>query len=224
MSDEIVKQEESPPVPTMTEEAFNQIAQAGDFSRLSTTERSIFLWKFAEQMGVNPLTKPFNLIPIDGKLTLYATKGCADQLAMKHKLSTAIEEEILDEDRQTFTVKVKVSDQSGREDFNIGSVGVAELRGEGMANARMKAYTKAKRRAILSFLGFGFLDELEIESIRGASEEAIARRGMSTTLPPTKGTPNHVVQVVPPESPAPKIEASEPGQPLPPTQPPTEVK
>lgn len=226
MTDKIAKQEEAPP-PTMTEDAFNAIAQAGDFSRMGMTERSMFLWKFAERMKLNPLTKPFDLIPLNGKLTLYANRGCADQLSMMHGLSIEIVEEVMDEERQTFTVKVKVSDQkSGRFDYNIGSVGTAQLQGEAMANARMKAYTKAKRRAILSFLGFGFLDELEVESIRGGSEEAMSRRGVTATAsaPPSDAT-IPVVTIAPPTSSAPTVAAaSAPGKPLPPTQPPTSVK
>jgi hypothetical protein len=233
MSDEVVKvEEESPPMPSMTEDAFNQIVQAGDFSRLGQTERSIFLAKFAERLGLNWLTKPLDLIVLNGKLTIYANRTATDQLAQKHKLSTEILSEERDDERQVYTVKVRVTDPNNRSDVNIGSVGIAELQGEAYSNATMKAYTKAKRRAILAFTGLGFLDELEIQSIQGSSEEAMARRGVSTTavFPAAADKADDdaaasVVQVAAPENPAPQIEATPtPGKPLPPSQPPTEVK
>ena len=42
------------------------------------------------------------------------------------------------------------------------------LKGDDLSNAMMKAVTKAKRRAILSMTGLGFLDESEVGSIQGA--------------------------------------------------------
>ena len=42
---------------------------------------------------------------------------------------------------------------------------IAKLTGDALANALMKAETKAKRRATLSLCGLGFLDETEIETI-----------------------------------------------------------
>jgi hypothetical protein len=57
-----------------------------------------------------------------------------------------------------------------------GAVSVQGLKGEALANALMKAETKAKRRATLSICGLGFLDETEIEDIP-------ADKGPRTTLP-----------------------------------------
>ena len=42
------------------------------------------------------------------------------------------------------------------------------LKGEALANAMMKAETKAKRRATLSICGLALLDELEVETIPNA--------------------------------------------------------
>lgn len=230
MADEIVKQEEAAPsMPTMSEDAFNQIAQAGDFSRLNQTERSIFLAKFCERLGLNWLTKPIDLIPLNGKLTLYANRTATDQLAQKHKLSTEILEETKDDDREVYTVKVRVTDPDGRQEVNIGSVGISGLLGESYSNACMKAYTKGKRRAVMSYSGLGFLDELEVQSIQGSSEEALARRGVTVTpvgSPATIPGETQPVVVAAPASPAPKVpEATAvPGMPLAPLQPPVDVK
>jgi hypothetical protein len=69
------------------------------------------------------------------------------------------------------TVTVRGRTRDGREDVEIGVVSVAGLRGDALANAEMKALTKAKRRLTLSLAGLGWLDETEAESIPGAQRE-----------------------------------------------------
>ena len=53
--------------------------------------------------------------------------------------------------------------RDGRTDTSTGAVPVAGLAGENLANALMKAETKAKRRLTLSLCGLGLLDETEVE-------------------------------------------------------------
>ena len=50
----------------------------------------------------------------------------------------------------------------------FGAVNVAGLKADALANAYMKAITKAKRRATLSISGLGWIDESEIETISTA--------------------------------------------------------
>jgi hypothetical protein len=64
-----------------------------------------------------------------------------------------------------------VSDKSGRTDIATGALTISGLKGNDMANALMKAETKAKRRATLSICGLGLLDETELETIPQASTE-----------------------------------------------------
>jgi len=212
----------APPVDnTLTQEAFDQLIQGGDLSRLTSPQRSQYVWKFTEKLGLNPLTKPIDLIPLNGKLTLYANRTATDQLAKIHSISVEVLDRELDAEGGTYTVRVRVKDPSGREDENIGSVGITNLSGEALANAKMKAYTKAKRRAILSFCGLGFLDELEIESIQGRSEEARAAGlapAPSAAPAPVPAAPT--VTVAAPPNPAPQIPA---GQPQSPAVPPFQV-
>jgi hypothetical protein len=66
-------------------------------------------------------------------------------------------------------VQARATDKSGRTDEATGAVSIAGLRGEAMANAILKAETKAKRRVTLSIVGMGMLDETEVESIPGAA-------------------------------------------------------
>jgi putative phage-type endonuclease len=67
-----------------------------------------------------------------------------------------------------FVVVATGRDRSGREDSSTGAVSTAGLRGEALANAMMKAETKAKRRLTLSLAGLGMTDETEVDSIPGA--------------------------------------------------------
>ena len=46
-----------------------------------------------------------------------------------------------------------------------GAVTIDGLKGDALANAIMKAATKAKRRAVLALLGLNMLDESELETI-----------------------------------------------------------
>jgi len=59
----------------------------GDLSRLSPRERVIYYNAVCQSLGLNPLSKPFELIKLNGKLTLYARKDCTDQLRKLHKIS-----------------------------------------------------------------------------------------------------------------------------------------
>jgi hypothetical protein len=60
----------------------------------------------------------------------------------------------------------------GRTDAAKGAVNISGLKGEALANALMKAETKAKRRATLSICGLGFLDETEVEDIPASAKDS----------------------------------------------------
>jgi hypothetical protein len=62
-------------------------------------------------------------------------------------------------------VTARAKDRTGREDESTGAVALGTLKGDAMANALMKAETKAKRRVTLSLAGLGWLDETELETI-----------------------------------------------------------
>ena len=66
-------------------------------------------------------------------------------------------------------------DKDGKKDESSGSVSIAGLRAMDLANAMMKAETKAKRRLTLSICGLGYLDETEIEDMQRAAPAAPAR-------------------------------------------------
>lgn len=177
-------------------EIMERVFISGDLSRLTPEERTRYYMQTCESIGVNPLTKPFDYVTLNGKMQLYALKACTDQLRGNRNLSVAVKEKLVAND--ILTVTVEVTDPSGRRDEDYGAVNIKGLQGDALANATMKALTKAKRRATLSFCGLGMLDETELETIPASARNITppARRITSDPLqataqaqlpPPTNG-------------------------------------
>lgn len=144
-----------------------QVLIKGDLSSLTSEQRSNYYMKVCDSVGLNMLTKPFEYITLNGKLTLYVLRSCTDQLRSIHKVSV---EELAETEREgVFIVTAKVKNGDGRTDIAKGAVNISGLKGEMLANALMKAETKAKRRATLSICGLGMLDETEVETIPAAT-------------------------------------------------------
>lgn len=139
---------------------------SGDLAKLTPQERVNYYGEVCKSVGLNPLTRPFEYITLNGKLTLYALRACTDQLRSIYAVSV---EEMSESERDgVFIVTAKVRNADARTDIAKGAVNISGLKGEALANAMMKAETKAKRRATLSLCGLGWLDESEVESIPGA--------------------------------------------------------
>lgn len=137
----------------------------GDLSKLSPQERVNYYTAVCESLGLNPLTKPFDYIPLSGKLILYATRNCGEQLRKIYGVSiTDMTTQLIGDDM--LVVTVKGVDASGRCDIASGAVSLGTLKGEARANAMLKCETKAKRRLALSICSLGMLDETEVESIQ----------------------------------------------------------
>lgn len=160
-------------------EIMEQVIIKGDLSKLTPQERTSYYMKVCESIGLNPLTKPFEYILLNNKLQLYALKACTEQLRGIHGVSVTDLNESMHEG--VFIVTAKVVNKDGRTDAAKGAVPTAGLKGEALANAMMKAETKAKRRATLSLCGLGWLDESEIESIPGA--QVVPGGGAAPILP-----------------------------------------
>jgi hypothetical protein len=147
----------------MSDNKYELAIVSGDLSKLTTEERLAYYKKTCESLNLNPLSKPFDYINLNGKLTLYATRTATDQLRMLHKVSLKITNREIVNDCYVVTVQASLPD--GRADETSGAVFVGSAKGDSYANAIMKAETKAKRRATLSICGLGMIDESEIESI-----------------------------------------------------------
>jgi hypothetical protein len=130
-----------------------QVLIGGDLSKLSEVERLTYYKNVCDSVGLNPLTKPFDYITLNGRLTLYARKDATDQLRQLHKISIKITaREKIDE---VYVVTADASNKDGRTDSSTGAVNVAGLKGDNLANAMMKAETKSKRRVTLFYLRLG---------------------------------------------------------------------
>ena len=156
-------------------ENLEKVVVSGNLADLTVNERIGYYARVCESLGLNPLTHPFEYMTLNGRLILYARKDATDQLRRVNGISvTGIRREA-DEDLGLQIVTVEGRDRDGRTDSSIGVVSTKGLAGESLANALMKAETKAKRRMTLSLAGLGWLDETEIAS---ATDEPVARTSL----------------------------------------------
>jgi hypothetical protein len=174
----------APFTPAKAYEIMEAVLIRGDLSRLNPQERANYYVRVCQSVGLNPMTKPFEYLTLNGRLVLYALKACTDQLRSIHKISVT---ELTRVERDgAFIVTAKMIDGTGRTDADIGAVNIAGLQGDALANAMMKAATKAKRRATLSLCGLGLLDELEVETIPDARPQQVPRTNPKTVVPAPK--------------------------------------
>lgn len=139
----------------------------GDLAKLDAKGRVSYMTLVCKALGLNPLTKPFEFINLNGKLTMYAKRECTEQLRKLHGVSlTIVGREVIE---GVYIVTARAQDKTGRQDESTGAVPIDRVSGEARANAVMKAETKAKRRVTLSICGLGMLDESEVDSVPGAT-------------------------------------------------------
>jgi hypothetical protein len=163
-----------------------KVLLGGDLSVLNPSERLVYYNAVCESLGLNPLTRPFEYIELNHKLVLYARKDCTDQLRTNRTIDVTIPSREVTGELIVVTARAKTMD--GRTDESIGAVPRSKEDGEWrtgqngkrffvgkgtysplgpeeMANAMMKAETKAKRRVTLSICGLGVLDEIEVDDV-----------------------------------------------------------
>lgn len=146
------------------------VVVGGDLSKLNTADRLTWYKARCEAAGLDPFTKPFDYITLNGKLTLYATKTATDQLIAKHHLTVTIIDRQALADLGIYEVLSRVTRTDGTTVDDVGVVSIAGLRGELLCNAILKAVTKSKRRTVLSACGLGMMDESEVESAAVTTE------------------------------------------------------
>src|SRR5919197_1129234 len=159
--------------PSLPPEVVETVVIGGDLAELNAAQRAEYYSAVCRSLGLNPLTKPFEYLTLNGKLRLYALRDCADQLRRLHGISIYIANRERMSDIYIVTARAK--DRQGREDESTGAVTVGNLKGDALANALMKAETKAKRRVTLSIAGLGWLDETELETIPQSPPAAAAQ-------------------------------------------------
>lgn len=187
-------------VPAVADEkmqVLEQVIAHGDLSKLSPAQRLQYYKMVCESLGLNPFTRPFEYLVLNNRLTLYARKDATDQLRKIHGISIRITQR--EQMGDLYLVQAQATDKEGRTDEAIGVVSIAGLKGDALANALMKAETKAKRRATLSIAGLGWLDETEVETIEGAT---VVRQD-EAARPEAVGPEAHA-EPEPPKAPKPK--------------------
>jgi len=143
----------------------------GNIGRMNPEEKVRYYTLLCKSLGLNPLTQPFQIIILQGKEILYATKTATEQLRKIYGVSVEkIEQKVIGD---VCVTTCSVRDSTGRTDGATGAVSIAGLKGDMMANAIMKSETKSKRRATLSICGLGMLDETELETIPGAKNPTV---------------------------------------------------
>ena len=148
-----------------------QVMIGGDLEPLKPADRVLYYAKVCQSLGLNPLTKPFEFIRLNNKLTLYALRNATDQIRGNQRVTVKVVAREKVDDIYVVTARATMPD--GREDESIGAVSLAGLKGEALANAMMKAESKAKRRVTLSLVGLGLLDETEVETVAGVQRVTV---------------------------------------------------
>ena len=182
MNTNLVEQTTSPA------DVLEKVVIDGDLSKLSSAERMAYYGQVCQSLGLNPMTRPFEYLRLNGKLTLYAKKDATEQLAQKYGISITLDAGHLMEGIYVMKATARMAN---REVDATGAVSLDGLKGEAMANALMKAETKACRRAVLRLVGLGWLDETEVaavpDAVPVAVDPATGEIVLSTLVPSSTG-------------------------------------
>lgn len=178
------------------EAIMERVIITGNLAALTPAERVSYYGQVCRSLKINPLTRPFDYIELDGKLTLYACRGATDQLRRINRISISVlsRQDLGD----ILVVLAQATDPQGRKDEAEGVVSLVKergdwktneksgkryfqgtgqwekLRGEDLARARMRAETKAKRRVTLSICGLGWMDESERDTLSKNETRGVA--------------------------------------------------
>ena len=174
---------------TVGADALEAVIAKGDLAQLTPEQRVAYYKATCESLGLNPLTKPFEYIQLNGRLTLYARKDATDQLRQARRVSIVKLERERQEGLYVVTATAQTAD--GRQDSSIGAVSIEGLKGDALANACMKAETKAKRRVTLSICGLGWTDESEVETIPNAQPVVVDAQTGAIAEPHWSGKPHN---------------------------------
>lgn len=174
---------------TSSEDNALEFLATRDLNLLKPEERPIYLINLHKAMGISPWIRAFDFLNLDGKTILYANRTAADQLAKQADLSSEVVyagplrlgDKTFEE---LFTVELRISmpdpiniGRTLRSIVSVGAVAVGSRvkgkdgdtvtlsQGDALANAYMKAYTKAWRRGVLQIMGCGMVDESETDTI-----------------------------------------------------------
>jgi hypothetical protein len=121
-------------------EAIERAVMVGDLAELNAAQRAEYYTAVCRSLGLNPLTKPFEFLTLNGKPRLYALRDCTDQLRRLHGISIYITNR--ERMGDIYIVTARAKDHTGREDESTGAVPLGSLKGDALASALMKSETK----------------------------------------------------------------------------------
>src|SRR3954464_4404390 len=101
-------------------EIMEMVLADGDLSRLTTEQRLSYYAAVCETQGLNPLTRPFDYIKLNGKLGLYAKRECTDQKRKLDGVSIEVVDRRVEDD--VFIVTARATNTQGRTDEDFGAV------------------------------------------------------------------------------------------------------
>ena len=124
MSNELNRQLEGSlatlPAPQGLGADIEKVLIGGDLSPLNPDQRLRFYNAMCQSLGLNPLTKPFAYIVLNGKLQLYALKDCTEQLRKIHGVSiTQVDPKQIGD---LLVVVASACDRDNRVDSSTGAV------------------------------------------------------------------------------------------------------
>lgn len=147
----------------MMAKAIDSFVTRGDWSGLTPEARAVAYVNVCTGLGLNPASMPLSFLRLNGKDVLYVGRGATDQLAARHRLNREIIDgpKITDINGTKIALAVcKATLPGGRFETATATLPVIDP-----PNLYMKLETKAKRRATLSVLGLGIMDESELDTI-----------------------------------------------------------
>lgn len=182
-------------------QALERILIHGDLSPMNEEQRLQYVKAVCKAVGVSILFRPFDYIKLNGKVVLYANRACTEQLRIIHNISLKIT--VRERIDGLYCVTAQAISGKGKTDESIGAVNIKGLSGEALANAMMKAETKAKRRVTLSIAGLGILDEIEAKQLAEQEQKIATEVGIEETtekLAQTVGRPEFEQETIAPDS------------------------
>lgn len=157
------------------------IIKTGDLGRLSEQQQLQYYIYECNRIGLDPASRPFVWLKLNGKLVLYADRRCGDMLSTKHGFTTEIVEGPCIKEFGNVSVlycRARARGTNGRSAEDVGTLPTSDI-----VNGVMKVLSKAVRRATLRLAGWGGLDETEIETIPEHAKSPAASLATETEPP-----------------------------------------
>ena len=106
----------------VTNSVMAQVVGNGNLANLSDGHKVAYIKQMCESMGLNPWTKPIELISFKGKTIPYLNRGGIDQLGFKYRLHFEYSNVHEDEDRAIMIQWCTASDGNGRSIKQMGAL------------------------------------------------------------------------------------------------------